>query len=125
MTHTPPRRAITARKDDGPSDWYSIEWLEHDGRTWLENAELPSTTYYCMNARLEPRTSVEGPLYEMCDLARAVMGGYEVTYKRCAVTSHGDHFAFWSPRNSNGRYAVVHGDDARAWAETFLAEIGG
>ena len=113
------RRAITARKNEDLGDWYRIEWLEHDGRTWSEDAGWFS--YHCVSARIEPYTCVEGTHAEITDLARAVLAGITDESKRCAVTTiDPDTVAFWSPRNSNGRVGCVHIEDARAWARAWI-----
>lgn len=126
---SPPRRAIVVRRNVDLGDWYRIEWEEHDGRQWEEHARQPTgwgghyhVTYHCLSARLEPYTCVEGTRAQIEQLAEAVLTGMEEQFKRCAVAPHGAHFAFWSPRNSNDRIAIVHGDDARAWARKVLQQ---
>lgn len=123
---SPPRRAIVARPFEGLEDWYRLEWAEHDGRDWEESGYDEEVGYHftrlCSSARLEPYTCVEGPAREMRAIAYAVLKGFPDDFKRCAVRPEGKHFAFYSPRNSNGVTALVHGEDARAWAAAFLAE---
>lgn len=119
---TIPRRAITARKNEDLGDWYRIEWVDHDGKTWSEDAGWVS--YHCVSARIEPYTCVEGTHAEITDLAVAVLAGTTDESKRCAVTTiDPDTVAFWSPRNSNDRMGYVHIEDARAWAREWLGGV--
>jgi hypothetical protein len=114
----PQRRAITAR--DRGDNWFRLEWVVHDGRRWVLNEGHSIVEH--MAARLESRTDCEGSKRDMLVLARAILDGTSAMRGRCAVRPEGDHFAFSSPRNSHGREALVHGEDARAWATSFMKE---
>jgi hypothetical protein len=117
-----PRRPIAARRCPEFTDYYRIEWADCDDPGMYETHVPRVGIYITVPARLEPYTDVEGAHYEMIALAEAVLSGEAYDFKRCAVAPIGEHFAFWSPRNSSaiGVAAVVHGEDARDWARNFL-----
>ena len=117
-----PRRAMTINDIHGDGSWFRIEWAKHDGRDWSEPMGKHGMRF-CMSARLEPHTCVEGYAFEMRDIANAILAGGEASHKRCAVEMRPDNTAaFESPRNS-GVPAIVHAEDARDLARHILATI--
>ncbi len=132
VSSLPERRAMTCRSMDriGLSDYYRIEWANHEGRRWEEVVERAGSGYTykvtmcCDSARLEKYTCVEGNLYEMKQLARFILRGTLGEFEgatRCAVSREPDgSVGFWSPRNSNGNVVFLNPDSARDLADEIM-----
>ena len=106
---------------DNLDDWYTIERLEHDGRTWME--PMPGGASFMMSARPSD-ACIEGTSEEMLSIAYAINRGEEAKFKRCAATVNYDgNYNLWSPRNSM-QPEVVTLEEAKELADDIIAKLG-
>ena len=87
-------------------NWWRIERLNHEN-IYSEIWTKEGVTYCYNSARLDPFTCVEGNKQDMLDIANVIENNDSVWNKRCAVEIFNDKYAFYSPRNSNGRKVLV------------------
>ena len=119
---TPQHVPLTVRPSS-IAGWWNIIRAKHDGRTWSEHIGR-STTAWCMSERLEPWTCVEGPDYEICDIARGILDGHDVAHKRCAAARAGGGWRIYSPRNTDeDRALIVTAECAEALARHILEVV--
>jgi len=89
---------LTLRKSEWLDDWYVIERVHHDGRTWLEPMEGGGVALMC-SSRLG-NADIEGTSDHMRALAAAIDRHERESFKRCAVQPVEGGWHIWSPRNS-------------------------
>lgn len=77
----PPAVALTCRKSAHLDNWYIIEGVDHENRSWSD-------------------ADIEGPLGEMMAIAGAIKARRQISFERCAVRTTSEDVRFWSPRNS-------------------------
>jgi hypothetical protein len=91
--------------EDFGGDWWVLERVEHDGRTWEEVVHTPNwgtTHYFCMSRRLTPRSDIEGPADHWLDVADAIVKKRDEVYKRCAVELRPDgNWHLYSPKQGD------------------------
>jgi len=105
---------LTLRKSDFTDDWYVIERMEHDNRTWFEPLG-DNAMQFCTSSRFSD-ADVEGTLEEMGEIAKAIRERGTYHARRCAVDARGDSVTFESPRNSTVEGVCTY-DEALALAE--------
>ncbi len=79
-------------------DWWVLERIEHDDRTWNEPTNYGSQ--YCMSRRLEKTTDVEGTKEEWIAIRKAILNKSGIDFTRCSVEHTKKGFLVESPRNS-------------------------
>lgn len=78
--------------------WFQIEKADHDNV--IKFVQKSHNAYSLYDSARISDASVEGHLYEMQDLAKAILANESMVHYRCAVSPHKNGFVFWSPRNS-------------------------
>ena len=79
-------------------DWYTIEKAEHENIEEIRRVSENVSSLF-LSARISD-ACVEGPDYEIREMAQAILEGTDYYAKRCAVRIDGDYAYFCSPRNS-------------------------
>ncbi len=79
-------------------DWWVLERIEHDNKTWNEPMEYGSR--YCMSRRLEKTTDIEGPAREWSAIRKAILDETTISFTRCSIEHRKQGFLIESPRNS-------------------------
>jgi hypothetical protein len=79
-------------------EWFQIEKATHDNVEKLVQTSPRCYSFY-RSARITD-SSVEGNLFEMRNIAEAILSNCGAVHYRCAVSPHEGGFVFWSPRNS-------------------------
>lgn len=100
-------RELTVVAGKRLSDWYCIEWAEHDNTSGFITLDKNSTSYW--HSGRVGDADIEGSGEEMLMLAGAIElqhGG--ISFKRCAVETlpTGD-VLLWSPRNSQQEATIT------------------
>lgn len=104
------------------SNWFTVERTDVKPRFWIERVEneLGGYSQLCSSLRISD-ADVEGTEAEMIAIARAVIDGQSISFRRCATSTNGDKVMFWSPRNSQHPGEVPREEAVRA-AKEFLRE---
>jgi len=103
-------------------DWFTIERLNHDHKTWFEPTEYGATLRD--SARVSDAT-VEGTGDLMLALADAIEARVEARFKRCAVRVDNNKVFFWSPRNSQteGECTLEEADELAGVIRKVVTEV--
>lgn len=113
---------IICKKSRYSDDWFCIERANHPNIREEVPTKYGWTLKYSGRITEDQLSCVEGTAEEIQFLARRVLIGLgQTTFKRCSVKIEDDHAIFWSPRNSNGVSARIPLENAKSWAEKFLA----
>lgn len=113
-------RCILVDETETMDDWYAIERLEHDGRTWME--PFPGGAAFMMSARPSD-ACIEGTSAEMLSIAYAINNLETVIYKRCCAVIKETGYHLYSPRNSQTP-AILTLEEAKELAADIITKLG-